>query len=152
VSKSSTANLPLVAIDDDILYERDEIHHEPEKVVGKLLTFIYDVPYLDGCGIFPPFHILNQIFATGSVGGGMGPGATWAPFSIDATTYTQLIAQISATDPLSLGSKSRFNDVQFVEDRSLESVQSWFSWMQAACEKHRNCYHRKLAESKKSPD
>ena len=36
---------------------------------GSLLTFIYDVPYFGACGICPPLHIANQIFARGKAGG-----------------------------------------------------------------------------------
>jgi hypothetical protein len=30
---------------------------------GNLLTFVYDIPHFDACGVRPPFHIANQIFS-----------------------------------------------------------------------------------------
>ena len=136
--------LPFVTMEDDILYERDEFHHDPEEVVGNLLTFVYDIPYFGACGVFPPIHVINQIFASGSCGGGMGPGATWSPFMVDAKTYAELVAQVRATNPASLGDKSRFNDVQFREDQSFDAIQDLFGWMQAACEKHQDWYRSEL--------
>jgi hypothetical protein len=31
---------------------------------GTLLMLVYDIPYFPACGVFPPLHILNQVFFT----------------------------------------------------------------------------------------
>jgi len=49
-----------------------------------------DIPYFDACGVFPPFHIVNQTFASGGGDGGMSPGATWKPLSITEDEHTVL--------------------------------------------------------------
>src|SRR5207244_4552780 len=45
-----------------IKYQRYEFHDpDPEDRKAPLYAFVYDVPYLGSCGIFPPRHILNWI-------------------------------------------------------------------------------------------
>ena len=60
-----------------ISYVWKEFHRNDEKVVNTLLAFIYDIPYSGACEIFPPLHILNQIFRDGEGDGVMRPGAIW---------------------------------------------------------------------------
>ncbi len=75
-----------------IRYQREDLHAEPQVCEGSLLTFVYDIPYFDACGVFPPLHIINEIFSRGRAGGGMSPGAKWEPLpylSPSMTTWLQ---------------------------------------------------------------
>lgn len=138
--------LAFLTIEDDISYVRDGFHEELEEITGKLLSFVYDIPYFGACGVFPPLHIVNFFFASGTCGGGMGPGTSWSPFVIDETTYAALVDQVLKTNPAQLEGKARFIEVQFIEDNSLDDIQDWFTWSQAACEKHRDWYHGKIKQ------
>lgn len=129
--------LPFLTVEDDIPYVRDGFHEELEAVTGTLLSFVYDIPYFGACGVFPPLHIINFFFASGTAGGGMSPGTSWTPFVINEITYAALVDQVLKTNPAQLEGKARFIAVQFIEDKSFDGIQDWFAWSQAACRKYR---------------
>jgi hypothetical protein len=124
-----------------IEYKRHEFHGDPEERRAELPTFVYDIPYFGACGIFPPLHILNQIFETGGSEGGMSPGATWTPFTIDEKEYRCLVDQITRLDPKTLTDDSRYTCVKFELDASFDYIQDWESWISQVCNKHRDAYH-----------
>ena len=124
-------------------YERHEFRGEPEPRSAELSVFVYDIPYFGACGIFPPIHIINEIFQSGGSEGGMSPGATWKPFRISSKEYKSLVQAINNLDPKSLGDEARYTWVKFEFDRSFDHVQSWGNWLFAVCEKHRNSYHQR---------
>ena len=127
-----------------IEYERHEFHGVPEKRIAELSTFVYDIPYFGACGIFPPFHIANQIFQSGGFIGGMSPGATWEPFRLTKDEYDKLVNAIKILDPETLGEKARYKWVKFEFDSSFDHIAKWEKWLLSVCEKHRDSYHRKL--------
>jgi hypothetical protein len=98
---------------------------------------VYDIPYFGPCGIFPPFHIINQYFASGGSQGGMSPGATWEPFEISELEYLDLVATIMELDPALLGDSARYTEVKFRIDHSFDVIQDRIEWLQGVCEKHR---------------
>jgi hypothetical protein len=120
-----------------VKYRRHEFHHEPEDREASISVLVYDIPYFGPCGIFPPFHIINQYFADGGSQGGMSPGATWEPFEISEPEYLDLVATIMELDPELLGDTARYTEVKFTIDHSLDYIQGRFEWLQAVCEKHR---------------
>ena len=123
-----------------IRYQRHEFRYEPENRRAPFITFVYDVPYLDGCGVFPPLHILNQILESGGSQGGMGPGATWDPFCLTPEEYEELVAAVEETDLLSLQSSARYVQAKFTFDPELDHIQDRFAWLRAACEKYQTEY------------
>lgn len=125
-------------------YERHEPHGESERRRAELPIFVYDIPYFGACGIFPPFHIINEIFQSGGAQGGMGPGATWQPFKLNSLEYEQLVKTVNALDPKSLGDKARYTWVKFEFDSDFDHIRRWEPWLFAVCEKHRESYHRRL--------
>ena len=124
-----------------IQYIRHELHGETEERTAALSTFLYDVPYFGACGIFPPFHILNQIFETGGSEGGMSPGATWEPFTISEQEYRRLVDKVSRLDPNTLEDKARYNCVKFEFDTTFDHLPDWDTWLTKVCNKHRHAYH-----------
>ena len=124
-----------------IEYKRHEFHGDPEERRAELPTFVYDIPYFGACGIFPPLHILNQIFETGGSEGGMSPGATWAPFTIDEKEYRCLVDKITRLDPNTLTNDSRYTCVKYELDASFDHIQDWESWISQVCNEHRDAYH-----------
>ena len=137
--------LPEIGIQEEFGYSRHEFHHEPEKVRGTLLSFVYDVSYFGACGVFPPRHIVGQIFASGGGDGGMSPGASWQPFRISGDTYQQLLELVRVTDPATLKKQSRYYHIRFIEDHAFDSIQDRIEWAMAVCEKHRDWYHAQQA-------
>jgi hypothetical protein len=116
--------------------------HEPGiDVVGHrhapLSTFVYDVPYLGACGVFPPRHLLNQKLRTGGSQGGMGPGATWEPFEVSESEYSELVRELESLDPRSLARSARYISRRHGFDDSLDHVEDYVEWMRLTCERHR---------------
>ena len=141
------ADLPPSASRTDLRrvhYLRYEFHHEPEEIENSLLGFVYDVPYLGACGVFPPFHLLNWVLLKGGNDGGMGPGATWEPFSLSETEYSHLIAAVKETRVESLRAPARYAQVAYMFDAAFDGISDYVEWMYAACAKHRASYHEEL--------
>ena len=135
----------------EVVYQRHEFTSaEAEACTAPLRTFIYDVPYLGACGIFPPLHILNEIFARGGGDGGMGPGASWEPFEIGAAEYDELVREIAGLNPGSLGEAARYGELAFAFDPAFDHIQTWEEWIVAVCTKHRAAYHEKLDQLESS--
>jgi len=130
-----------------IEYYQHEPHYDPEKVTGDLVSFVYDVPYLAACGIFPPLHILNQVLSEGGGDAGMSPGASWKPFKLSDDEYNQLWALIEKTDPTSLKSRARFAAVKYKRDIELENIMDHMEWMSKACDKHREWFFNEQNKS-----
>lgn len=135
--KDSVKKLPEVTIDQDIPYVLHDPHHDPLEARGSLLKLVYDIPYFGACGVFPPFHLANQWFAQGGGDGGMGPGASWEPFTISQETYAQLTMQVEKTDPGTFQDSSEVFRMKFIFDRSFDHIQDRFSWAKVVCDKHR---------------
>jgi len=131
-----------------IKYRRYEFHDpDPEERKAPLFAFVYDVPYLGCCGIFPPRHILNWILEQGGSTGGMGPGATWEPFSVDQQEYDELWSILDTLDPQSLGETARYTIVKFKRDSTFDHITDWREWIHAVAEKHRDTYRRVMQGS-----
>ena len=126
-----------------IEYERHEFHGDPEKRIADLPIFVYDIPYFGTCGIFPPYHIINDIFQSGGSQGGMSPGATWQPFQLERDEYDKLVQVIKTLNPKTLGEKARYTSVKFEFDSSFDHIKKWEKWLFSVCEKHRDSYHRR---------
>ncbi len=122
----------------EIEWVQYEPHYDPKKMSGNIITFVYDVPYLAACGIFPPRHILNQVLSEGGGDSGMSPGSSWKPFSLSENEYNELLSEIEDTDPASLN--ARFTFVKYKRDPELEKTNKHLDWMRKACEKHREWF------------
>ena len=118
---------------------------------GTLLTFVYDVPYFAACGIFPPFHIPNEIFATGTAGGGMSPGTRWEPFTLSEAEYASLVEAVENTPISEIKKQSRYALAPFKFDHTLDDRAARSEWVRAACEKHRERWHRYLQSARALP-
>ena len=129
-----------------VQYFREELHYDPEPVEGTLLTFLYDIPYFPPCGVFPPFHLLNQFLALGSCGGGMSPGATWEPFSIGEQEYADLVEALKSTPLEEINSHARYAWFQPILDPTLDHIDVYMVWMIAVSQKHRERYRKELDE------
>lgn len=129
----------------NIRYRAYEFNKGFEERESSLLVFIYDVPYIDACGILPSHYILNQILIEGGDEGGMGPGATWIPFTLTSQQYNELVHDIESRPPTTFNEQVRFGYIQFARDPSLDYITDRFEWFQAACKKHRSNYHQRLS-------
>ena len=136
----SASSLPVRQIDDDIRYTQHEFHHQPQQATGSLVVLVYDIPYFSGCGVFPPLHVINQIFASGGGDGGLSPGASWDPFQINSSTYSLLIDEIRELAPSDLAGRARYTQLKYIEDPSFDVSEDRCEWAEAACDKHRDWY------------
>jgi hypothetical protein len=127
-----------------ISYLRTEYRAKEIKTEKDLLTFIYDIPYIGACGIFPPLAILNQIFLGGGGDGGMGPGAKWKPFEITKVEYEELTMAIASTPPEQLKNHARYGDMPFEFDSKFDRIKDRLKWIEKVCDKHRENYHEKI--------
>lgn len=123
-----------------ITYTRTEFDERDKTVENDLLAFVYDVPYFGACGIFPPFHIINQFFLSG---GGMKPGATWEPFKITEEEYIELAEGLASAVPEDVKGRARYGDIAFEFDKEFDGIERWDEWIAVVCDKHRDNYRQK---------
>jgi len=114
---------------------------------GNLLTFVYDIPHFDACGVCPPFHIANQSFSKGRAGGGMSPGTSWEPFTISLDEYSISVEAIQHTPISEIRPHARYAFVALKFDHSLDSIGEWLDWFGASCKKHRESRHEELRKA-----
>lgn len=126
-----------------VKWVRHEFHGDDEGREGPLLYFVYDIPYFSGCGLFPPLQIINQIFGRGGGDGGMGPGASWQPFTIGAEEYQQLAERVRSTPVDDIRPYARYANLAFLFDPRFDYIQDKLEWKTAACSEHREEYHRR---------
>ena len=127
-----------------IKYAREEFHGEDEACEGTLLTFVYDIPYFSACGVFPPLHIVNEVFASGRSGGGMSPGASWEPFTISEEEYHALVKAVREAPVSELKPYARYADLQMKFDHEFDSIGDRMAWMKTVCDKHRDGWQAEL--------
>jgi hypothetical protein len=139
-------------------------HSDPEAAENSLLGFVYDIPHFGACGVFPPFHLLNQFLLRGGYEGGMSPGATWEPFSLSPAEYRDLVEAVRAIPPDLLRDRPQGAHLPFTFDPEFDGppetypvraeVKRWhrhvppelkeyFAWRSAVCAKHREGWHAK---------
>jgi hypothetical protein len=119
-----------------VQYVHTFIHSDGEPREGSLLTFVYDIPYFPPCGVFPPFHLLNQQLSSGGSDGGMSPGAIWEPFTITSEEYTQLVEAIESTPLDVIKPHAHYAIAKPIFDHELDGLQDYFTWLMAAGAKH----------------
>jgi len=131
---------------------------------NSLLAFIYDVPHFAPCGVFPPFHLLNQRLLRGGSNGGMSPGATWEPFSLSEAEYRDLVDAVRSVPTEAVRDRARYARIQFIIDPEFDGdrasypvypgvkklrhvppdLEEYVAWMSAVCARHRDRYHAEL--------
>jgi hypothetical protein len=116
-------------------------HPDPVECVDSLLGFAYAVVQVS---VFPPFHILNQLFRQGGHEGGMGPGMTWKPFSIAPAEYDHLIAALRSVPVDTMRARGFPVVIPFFFDPSFDHHQEYWGWLAAVCEKYRAQWHSEL--------
>jgi hypothetical protein len=128
----------------EITYRRYEYMGETTVHTGTLLTFVYDVPHFDACGVFPPFHIANQIFMRGEAGGGLSPGTAWVPFIISEEEYSTLVEAVQQTPISDIKPFARYAFLPMKLDPTFDSIEERRDWFTAVCQKHRAAWHEAL--------
>lgn len=128
-------------------YMRHEFHGDPQPHTGTLLTFVYDIPYLTACGVFPPLHIANAIFSSGGSTGGMSPGATWQPFTISKEEYKALVTAVNNTPLHEIKPHARYAIIPLKCDPDFDHIQDRIAWIRAVCSRHRNRWHDELRKA-----
>lgn len=131
-----------------ITYQRHEhTWPGPEERTASLDVFVYDVPYLAACAVFPPFHLLNERLMSGGSQGGMSPGATWEPFRLTEEEYLELASALGELDPITLGDGARYHLVKYIFDPEFDHIQDQFEWSTAVSDKYREDFFRRQAEA-----
>lgn len=126
-----------------LTYQRHEYTWpDPEDREAPLSTFVYDVPYLAPCGIFPPLPVLNQCLLSGGSENGMSPGATWEPFALSDREYEDLVAVLDSLDPASLGDAARFTRRKYQLDHELDGLADRHAWTTAIHEKYGQAFRQ----------
>ena len=119
-----------------ISYMRSDYGCGDKPCEASLLFFIYDIPYFTSCDVFPSFHLINEIFKTGTNGGGMSPGVTWEPFYITEKEYENLRKQVQTTAIENIKAHSRYADVPFIIDSSFDHLLDRLEWSREVCKKY----------------
>jgi len=132
----------------DVTYERYEFHADENTAhSGTLLTFLYDIPYFNACGVFPPLHIANQIFSRGTAGGGMSPGTKWEPFTLSEDEYAALVEAVKRTPVSEIKPHARYAFLPMKFDHTFDDISEWKAWFAAVCTKHREEWHAALKKA-----
>jgi len=104
----------------------------------KLADFILDVLYLmEGSGVIPPLHVLNEVLQNGRSGGGMGPGTSWRPFRLSQEEYAELVSallDLDVAEAKKVHPYVRFNKI--VLDNDLEQAENYIKWLQVVTLKY----------------
>ncbi len=132
-----------------ISYTRHDFREPDRNVIAPLHIFVYDVPYLDGCGIFPPFNVLNAILRSGGDSGGMGPGTTWQPFQITHDEYDSLLLSVLQPDMRDIRCRTRFGLLPFSLDHDLDGIANPLDWLKTACDRHRTRWSLEIEKAAK---
>jgi hypothetical protein len=67
----------------------------------------------------------------------MSPGATWEPFTVSESEYSELVEAVRETDPSALGTEARFTHARLIIDPDFDSLNTIGDWTEAVCKKHR---------------
>ena len=126
-----------------IYYKRHEFHAMPEDAKAPLWAFLFDIPYLAICGIFPPYQILNEELASGGNDGGMSPGATWPSFVISEAEYEALLPIVLNPNREELKKFARYYTEQWLLDSELNDIETRSDWIKAVGQKHREAYRKR---------
>lgn len=127
-----------------VQYEHTHFREDNESCEASLLEFLFDIPYFPPCGVFPPFHLLNQFLSAGGSEGGMSPGAIWEPFTVTQEEYEQVVGAIESTPLSDIKRYALYAFAKPVFDPELDGFATYSPWMRAACQKHRARYHREM--------
>jgi hypothetical protein len=133
-----------------VQYLRHEFRYEPELRRAPLTAFIFDIPYMGACGIFPPMHLLNWKLSTGGGDGGMSPGASWTPFQLGEREYAQLLRNVLDPDVALIKELSRYSWQRWAVDPEFDHHTDYFEWMAEVCEKHRAAFHVAISKLNQS--
>jgi hypothetical protein len=122
--------------DGSPLNERANTHYE-----------IQFVPALFTIHLSRVLTAVNEMFSRGTLGGGMGPGTSWEPFTVSEDEYAALVEAIQDTALEEVKPHARFAFVKFKFDHSLDGIETWYGWVSACCKKHRESFHRELRDA-----
>ncbi|MBD2035113.1 hypothetical protein H6F76_08735 [Leptolyngbya sp. FACHB-321] len=101
-----------------------------------LSTFLYDLPILTACNVFPPLHILNVLLLRGWVGGSMSPRFSWQPFEIFEQEYQEVLPKLLYPDWAALSNKLWRIRALMKLDSEFDRVSDRDTWMALVGKKH----------------
>jgi hypothetical protein len=101
-----------------------------------LSIFLYELPNLTACNVFPPLHILNIVLLRGWAGGSMSPRFTWEPFGISEQEYQELLPKLLDPDWEVMCKKLWRIRLPMKHDSEFDDIADRYTWMDTACKKH----------------
>jgi predicted nucleotidyltransferase len=102
-----------------------------------LSTFLYDLPNLTVCNVFPPLHILNILLLKGWVGGSMSPNFIWKPFEISEQEYQEILPKLLDPNWAVLCKKLWRIRLPMKIDPDFDGINDRDIWIELVSEKHR---------------
>jgi hypothetical protein len=104
-----------------------------------LSTFLYELPNLTACNIFPPLHILNTLLLRGWTGGNMGiPRFVWEPFEISDREYREILPKILNPNWALLCQKIWYIRLPMKLDNEFDEIDDRYLWMENISQKYRS--------------
>jgi hypothetical protein len=101
-----------------------------------LSTFLYNLPYLTACNIFPPLHVLNIFLRKGQAGGSVSPRFTWQPFEISEQEYEEVLPKILNPDWAVLYKTLWRKRLPMKLDPTFDHINDRDAWIEAVAKKH----------------
>lgn len=102
-----------------------------------LSIFLYELPGLTACNVFPPRHILNSLLRRGWAGGNLNrPFFTWKPFEISEQELQELLPKLLNPDWRVLSNKLWRIRLPMKIDPEFDDISDRHTWMKSVCKKH----------------
>lgn len=102
-----------------------------------LSIFLYELPDLTACNIFPPRHILNSLLQRGWAGGNLNrPFFAWEPFEISEQEFQELLPKLLNPDWGVLSKKLWRIRLPMKIDPEFDDITDRHTWMESVCKKH----------------
>lgn len=120
-----------------IQYSRQESRGVNAARAAALSIFLYELPDLTACNVFPPRHILNTLLQRGWAGGNLNrPFFTWKPFEISEQELQELLPKLLNPDWRVLSNKLWRIRLPMKIDPEFDDITDRYAWMEAVCKKH----------------
>ncbi len=120
-------------------YKRWEMYYpKPKTCHAPLEYFVFDISHFFSCGVFPNFHVINEIFRSGGSEDKMALGASWKPFSLTLAEYEILKVKVLNAEGKDVLQYSRYFEKFVIADEAFDSIEDRFVFIQKSCDKYIN--------------
>lgn len=127
----------LIVLEKIVKYSRQEESNLNTEREEALSIFLYELPDLTACNVFPPLHILNSLLQRGWAGGNLNrPFFAWEPFEISEPEFQELLPKLLDPDWRVLSNRLWRIRLPMKTDPEFDDITDRHTWMESVCKKH----------------